>query len=238
MEEKNLPQSIFALSLVIVAVVAVLGLVAITNRQIESPIAIASLVVAIAIASLVVAVAAVPQRGKGAARLVFTKDSNEKSDIDMGGTDDDLGIGTIFISYSHKNLEWLNRLKTHLMPLRHMGISAWDDTQIHPGAEWKKEINFAISSARVAILLVNADYLALEYMRGQVSPFLNGAKNRGVKIFWILLGPCLYDITEIAKYQAAHDPQYPLASLSAVEADAALVSICKKIHAAMNGNRD
>ena len=38
----------------------------------------------------------------------------------------------VFISYSHKDKEWLERLQTMLVPLTRDGIKVWADTNIDP----------------------------------------------------------------------------------------------------------
>jgi hypothetical protein len=48
---------------------------------------------------------------------------------------------TIFISYSHKDEEWKNRLVTHLGILQQQGyLDIWVDTRIESGADWFQEI--------------------------------------------------------------------------------------------------
>ena len=58
----------------------------------------------------------------------------------------------VFISYSHKDIEWLERLQVHLKPLEREGkIERWDDTLIESGEKWKETIRNAITSAKVAV---------------------------------------------------------------------------------------
>ena len=55
----------------------------------------------------------------------------------------------VFISYSHKDKEWMESLLTHLKPLiRTGGVKAWSDTQIKRGSQWFDEIQNALSTTK------------------------------------------------------------------------------------------
>jgi predicted nucleotide-binding protein len=72
---------------------------------------------------------------------------------------------SVFISYSHTDIEWLKRLQIHLKPLEREGaIELWSDEKIQPGSKWREEIRDAIKKARVAVLLVSVDFIASEYI--------------------------------------------------------------------------
>jgi hypothetical protein len=62
---------------------------------------------------------------------------------------------TIFISYSHHDAAWLERLRQILTPLTHSGkLDIWDDTMISPGTLWQEEIETVLRRASAAVLLV------------------------------------------------------------------------------------
>src|SRR4051794_13839548 len=66
----------------------------------------------------------------------------------------------VFISYSHKDVRWLDRLKTMLQPLARSGeIDPWDDMRIRSGQYWREEIARAIASATTAVPLVSPEFL-------------------------------------------------------------------------------
>ena len=47
----------------------------------------------------------------------------------------------VFVSYSHKDSYWLERLKIHLRPLgRDHSIDLWEDTRIRLGSRWQEEV--------------------------------------------------------------------------------------------------
>lgn len=112
-------------------------------------------------------------------------------------------------------------------------ILIWDDTRIKPGTEWRDQIEATIASSSVAVLLVSPYFLASDFIdRHELAPLLETAKKAGLTILWIPVSASLYQVTEIAKYHAAHDPSEPLDSLSPPEQNQALVKICEKIKAA------
>jgi TIR domain len=121
----------------------------------------------------------------------------------------------VFISYSHKDKVWLERLQVMLKPLVRKGeISLWDDTRITPGKNWQQEVKTALASAKVAILLVSKDFIASDFVvKNELPPLLHAAEREGLVILWLCLGHCLYKKTDIYRFQAVHDPSKPLSSL-------------------------
>ena len=102
------------------------------------------------------------------------------------------GAPSVFISYSHKDEAWKDRLQTHLDVLGMEGIlDVWEDRRIAGGDDWHGEIKQAIQEADVAVLLISADFLTSEFIRfEEVGPFLARRHRDGLRVFPILIRPC------------------------------------------------
>ena len=69
-----------------------------------------------------------------------------------------------FVSYSHKDLEFLKELRTALSPLvRLQKLQLWDDRDIDAGEEWRKEIFQQMAESDIVICLVSADFVASDF---------------------------------------------------------------------------
>ena len=72
----------------------------------------------------------------------------------------DTGAIHVFLSFSHGDRTWLERLRKMLKPLLRQGsFACGDDTKIRGSDRWRREIAAALAWARVAVLLVSADSL-------------------------------------------------------------------------------
>jgi len=101
---------------------------------------------------------------------------------------------TVFISYSHKDEAWKDRLVTHLGVLHQEGIlDLWDDRRIGAGADWYQKIEEAIARASVAVLLVSADFLTSKFILSEEVPRLLERRDKeGLRIFPVIIKPCAW----------------------------------------------
>jgi tetratricopeptide (TPR) repeat protein len=99
---------------------------------------------------------------------------------------------TVFISYSHKDEGWKDRLRPHLKALEQTGqLVVWDDRKIDAGETWYPEIEQAMARAAVALCLISADYLASDFCAKQEVPFLLERQERdGMLLIPVLLRKC------------------------------------------------
>ena len=139
----------------------------------------------------------------------------------------------VFVSYSHKDKKWLERILKWLKPLEEEGLlDIWDDSQIPPGAKWKDVIEENLAEAKAAVLLVTQDFLSSSFIKESELPvLLAAAEEDGLQIFWIAVKPSTYRSTEINDYQAVNNPAKPLSSLDGAARDEALLVIYNKVRA-------
>ena len=138
----------------------------------------------------------------------------------------------LFISYNHRDGDYVERLLTMLRPLdQHHGLERWDDSRIQPGMLWREEIEKALASAQVALLMVSVDFLASEFVtRSELPPLFTAAKQEGLRILWVPLRPCLWKlIPEIEQYQAVIPAGRTVAEMAEVERERAFVEIAERI---------
>ena len=129
-------------------------------------------------------------------------------------------LNNVFVSYSHTDREFLQRLLVHLRPLEKEGlIDLWVDTKLEAGDKWKTEIERALRRSRVAVLLITADFLASDFIvNNELPPLLAKAESEGTRIIPVILKPCRFTRDKnLSPFQAINDPRKPLAMLEGPE---------------------
>ena len=139
----------------------------------------------------------------------------------------------VFISYSHKEAEWMEKISAHLKVIQQTDrLAIWSDQKIAAGQKWKKEIDTAIARARVALLLTSADFFASEFIQNDELPkILTRHQEQGLFLYWVPIRHAAYPKSILANIQAASDPKRPLRDLSEAEQDRTMSEIALKIGA-------
>lgn len=148
---------------------------------------------------------------------------------------------SIFISYSHKDKIWLEKVQTHIKVLKHQteyDFEVWDDNKIAAGDEWKDEIAKALNRAKVAILIVSTDFLASDFIQGKEIPeLLNNAKDNGTKLLSIIVRPCRFsNQMGISDFQAINSPVEALSGLSEHAQEEVLLKLTDRIEQLIQHN--
>ncbi|MAS92732.1 MAG: hypothetical protein CMO55_05990 [Verrucomicrobiales bacterium] len=98
----------------------------------------------------------------------------------------------VFICYCRADAEYKARLDVHLKPIRDV-IAPFSDEEIEAGENWSERIETALEEARVALLLVSADFLASDYINEKELPMLlRRAEEEDTVVLPLVLKPCRY----------------------------------------------
>jgi len=139
---------------------------------------------------------------------------------------------SIFISYSHADSQYLDRILVHLRPLERDGlIECWSDKKISSGDQWRKGISDALNEARVAVLLVSADFLASEFIATNELPqLLDNAQHHGTRILPLLVKPSRFerDIA-LSGFQAFNSPKRTIIKMTEAEREELYAKLAETI---------
>jgi hypothetical protein len=75
------------------------------------------------------------------------------------------GAVQVFVSYSHQDNFWVQRLMPLLRGLPGSEVKAWNDKDIGPGEPWDKKIKDALQVMDVFIALVSTNFGVSQYIR-------------------------------------------------------------------------
>jgi pimeloyl-ACP methyl ester carboxylesterase len=139
----------------------------------------------------------------------------------------------IFVTYSHKDREWIERLQIMARPYLRQAeaeLDLWVDTRISAGDTWRDEIAGALRHAGVAVALVSADFLASDFVwRYEMPEILRAAREEKLRLLWAYVSPAGWEETPLREFQAVHDTSKPIALMRRVEQDEVLKSIAREI---------
>jgi hypothetical protein len=137
----------------------------------------------------------------------------------------------IFVSYSHEDKAWAERLEQALRPLaRKDEIDVWSDRRIAAGEPWAERIDEQIERSNVALLLVSAAFLDSDFIADVELPRLvAGARAGRLTLLWVPVSASLWEVTELGQFQAVINPRTPLDSMSPARVAEAFVTIAKTV---------
>lgn len=144
---------------------------------------------------------------------------------------------TVFISYSHKDELEKDKLVSHLGVLQSAGlISLWSDQEIGAGADWEQAMNQAMAQAKVAILLISANYLTSDFILGKEIPaLLHRHQQEGLIIFSVIATACAWRMVDwLAQTQIRPKNGKPVWSDGGSHVDEDLTAIAEEVAAALN----
>ncbi|MCX6581157.1 MAG: toll/interleukin-1 receptor domain-containing protein [Candidatus Aminicenantes bacterium] len=137
-------------------------------------------------------------------------------------------MSKVFISYSHKDRPWKERLAKHLKVLETEGYyTYWDDGKIKAGGDWFREIKTALNEAQIAVLLISADFLTSRFILEKEVPILMERRQKeGVRVIPLILHPCPWQAVQwLSAMQLFPKDGIPLSTLEEPEIDTQLANL-------------
>jgi signal transduction histidine kinase len=138
----------------------------------------------------------------------------------------------VFISYSRKDAEWLDRLRAQLALLIDSGtVDLWYDTgEIEPGDIFNRSIEEAIDTSSAAVLLVSADFQASDFIKKNELPRLLRRADAGeLRLFWVPVGHCPLADKLGETYHTVGHPSRPLETCDRGEVNKVLADLARKL---------
>ncbi|MCX6584544.1 MAG: toll/interleukin-1 receptor domain-containing protein [Candidatus Aminicenantes bacterium] len=141
-------------------------------------------------------------------------------------------MATVFISYSHKDEEWKDRVMTHLGILENENIlKLWNDRDIGIGADWFPGIEKELNNACLVIMLITANFLTSQFiLRNEVPQILQRRKNEGILVVPVIVKPCAWQAVQwLSAMQLFPKDGIPVSTLEESEIDTQLANLALKI---------
>src|SRR5437764_1405188 len=148
---------------------------------------------------------------------------------------------TVFISYSHKDEVWKDRLVTHLGVLEHQGLlQTWNDRNMGASDERSEEIRKGMAAAKVAVLLISSNSLTSKFILDTGIPrLLKRRESEDMVVFPVICKDCLWqEIPWLAKLQARPRDGRALASFRGNSIDAELAKIATEVLGLVSNESD
>jgi TIR domain len=137
----------------------------------------------------------------------------------------------IFCCYARQDKSLLDRLKKHLVPLQRQGlITIWNDADISPGTDWKKEIKKHLNTAQIILLLVSPDFMASDYCCSiEMKQAMERHERGEARVIPIILRPIDWEWAPFGKLQALPANAHRIRSDYWLTIDHALYDVVKGI---------
>ena len=136
----------------------------------------------------------------------------------------------IFLSYSRKDLPWVELLYKNLRPLTATGdFEIWSDSDIQPGDDWRMAIQRSIAFANAIVIFISPDYLASAFIANHELPqLIDVSRKRSLPIIPIIIRST--DMPHQLENLAAINPGgIPLNKLSQADQNSVMILVSETI---------
>jgi len=144
----------------------------------------------------------------------------------------------VFVSYSHDDMDWKHAISVQLEVLERQNLlQLWCDTDIEAGQDWYDEIDRALLSAKIAVLIITANFLTSDFILNEEVPkILERHQDDGMSLMPILASDCLYQaVPWISPKQIRPWDAKPLDQFRKPQRNSELAKIAQEVLKLLNG---
>ena len=137
----------------------------------------------------------------------------------------------VFLSYSHEDEKFKEKLDQHLAPLKRNGkITTWNDGKLLPGSELDAEIKEQLRQADIIILMISSSFFNSDYCwETEMSEAIKRAKNGECRIIPVIVRECMWEATEFRGFLALPKDGKPINEYG--NEDKAYTEIARRVNA-------
>jgi hypothetical protein len=133
----------------------------------------------------------------------------------------------VFICSSPDDKKYSQELRKYLHDMHKSHLGVWDTSSVSPGSMWQEEMEQALQSSRVAVLLTSVDFFYDDFIVEHIVPRLvTAAKQKSITIINVILHRYEFEATELAKFQPVNSPSRPLGAMKQSEQAKIWVEVC------------
>ncbi len=146
----------------------------------------------------------------------------------------------VFISYSDRDEVEKDYLLSHLGVMQVAGlIDLWNEDRIEAGSDWHDEIHQAIARAKVAVLLITANFLNSEFiLETEITELLHRRQEEGLVIFPVIARACAWrSVDWLQQMQVRPKNGVPVWNQGGILVDEYLTQIAEEILAKVHNTR-
>lgn len=135
----------------------------------------------------------------------------------------------IFISYSHQDETYKDKIHNHLAPLwQNEKIETWNDRMLLPGSPWDEGIKYELKTAHIVLFLISSDFNSSKYIwENEITETIKRSENGEVIAIPIFTRPCDFQDMPYARLQGLPKDAKPISTY--FNQDEAYLEIAKSI---------
>jgi hypothetical protein len=146
----------------------------------------------------------------------------------------------VFISYSHRDQQWFEKLRRHLKLMQNQQIlNLWHDQCLQPGDDWANKIDQKLHDADLVLLLISENFMDSDYAFGKEMEAAMRQQRQGrTRVVPILLRAYDWQTAPFGRCQAIPGSEEPIDRLGSGGGDAALAAVARELRDLATGILD